>query len=464
MGFSGANMGMNSHILLKAVMILCGKRPGRTWTRSFLQRCKKMVSQRRSKQLATKRNLSSIAGDVASFIDAVEEHSKSFLMKADNVFNCDETRVCVGSDGEIILEQASKERANAMTPRRSTLASLLPFISANGKVLCTFWIVKGQIPEGDVPTEIVLNVAPDTYHRRGTWPRYYGVSKTGFLNTEIYSACVRKFIEIYRLQYPGQGAWVFADNLGCHQNMELAIEAHKNNVELWMLPANTSHFLQPLDSIPFAVLKNHIRSHSDEVSVEASLAGIPTDLAFWKLAYDAEEAGLSPRVIQKGFRETGIFPWSPDRIVSLTRSNLGNSRPSAPTEEERLVEVATQVCQSLITGGQEKQRSLSTQKARIPKNSLHSPLKRVEAYQAKIAAEEEAQRADEERKTAKEEALKRREELKSQLKCLDATCLKHRRSSTQWHKCLTCERYVCPAHKKSLPAHSSQCGGQSDAI
>ena len=44
---------------------------------------------------------------------------------------------------------------------------------------------------------------------------------------------------------------VFGDQLQCHQDADLILEWLQNNIFLWQLPNNTSHFTQPLDDIAF---------------------------------------------------------------------------------------------------------------------------------------------------------------------------------------------------------------------
>lgn len=70
------------------------------------------------------------------------------------------------------VEAANKERANARSTRHQNVASLLTFVAADGSVLQSVYIWKGDLGDGDKATvAFTMERAPRV--TRGTWPRFH---------------------------------------------------------------------------------------------------------------------------------------------------------------------------------------------------------------------------------------------------------------------------------------------------
>ena len=72
-------------------------------------------------------------------------------------------------------------------------------------------------------------------------------SKTGWCNSEVF----RKFLVEHFLKYvkptPEEPVVLIYDGHKSHVNIHISDWAIENNIHLFVLPAHTSHFLQPLD-------------------------------------------------------------------------------------------------------------------------------------------------------------------------------------------------------------------------
>ena len=90
---------------------------------------------------------------------------------------------------------------------------------------------------------------------KGSWPHFYAFTKTGYTNKKLHSATIEQFGKIWKELHPDEMCWLFGDQLASHKCVETIIAALENNVMCWLLPANTSHFLQPLDEKVFACFK-----------------------------------------------------------------------------------------------------------------------------------------------------------------------------------------------------------------
>ncbi len=95
--------------------------------------------------------------------------------------------------------------------------------------------------------------------------------------------------------HPGKPVWVFGDNLQVHVQIDIIKYALDRQVELWFIPAHSSHFLQPLDAAaPFAKLKRHIATASYASVFSSHLTGTSEQRTFASLAYEAEILALTP--------------------------------------------------------------------------------------------------------------------------------------------------------------------------
>ena len=103
------------------------------------------VRLRKSKQLAAKRAAATNAQEIEDFIEAVEEKLLLYPMKDRHVVNCDETRVCVGMSGQIVLEAAEKERSGSNT--KSKHFSNAPALCF-GRRRCIMLVLGPQAREG----------------------------------------------------------------------------------------------------------------------------------------------------------------------------------------------------------------------------------------------------------------------------------------------------------------------------
>ncbi len=75
---------------------------------------------------------------------------------------------------------------------------------------------------------------------------------------------------------------------------------------MWLLPSNTSHFLQPLDHLVFATFKKLIAKETYAAVVYAVFAGQDLDTLLFGLVLDIEQDAFTPRIIRAAFRNTGL--------------------------------------------------------------------------------------------------------------------------------------------------------------
>lgn len=83
--------------------------------------------------------------------------------------------------------------------------------------------------------------------------------------------------------------------------------AAENEVIVFCLPPNTTHFLQPLDNGPFGPMKTYWREECHSFSSSNPLR-VVTKMQFNRLFHRAWVRGMSMTNIAAGFQHTGVYP------------------------------------------------------------------------------------------------------------------------------------------------------------
>ena len=143
------------------------------------------------------------------------------------------------------------------------MATLLIFVAANGEVLMSVIMTKGTSSQDGSKIKATFAVEEaifghNTISKR-RYPLYFAATETGFINKELFDNVIANFCELWTTQHPGLNAWLFGEQLGAHIDESIVARSMQQHVFMWFFAANTSHFLQPLNSTPFAVLKKKLK-------------------------------------------------------------------------------------------------------------------------------------------------------------------------------------------------------------
>jgi len=195
-------------------------------------------------------------------------------------------------------------------------------MSAEGSIFMSVYVLKCN-EEKDDKKLVTIPLESTPIMTRSAWNRLYCWTKTGYVNGETFKLIIAKFVELWTLQQPGLDVLLFGDQLGIHRQVEVVEEALKKKVYMWSLPANTSHFLQPLDGQPFGLFKKEVTILSDEKIVDDLLTDHSTRDANLLAAYAAERKAFTKPVIVGAFKDVGLYPFDPERIKHLAKENTG---------------------------------------------------------------------------------------------------------------------------------------------
>ena len=116
------------------------------------------------------------------------------------------------------------------------------------------------------------------------------------------------------------------DEYSSHVTTKFQYLAFRNKVQLLYLPAHTSHKTQPLDRSVFSPLKNYFRQATKALAAFSASAPI-NKRRFLSCYLEASKLGVSTRNLISGFRNTGIWPLNPGRILNDPEAIIEDSSP-----------------------------------------------------------------------------------------------------------------------------------------
>lgn len=136
-------------------------------------------------------------------------------------------------------------------------------------------------------------------------------------------------------------ATLLTDNLRFHKDLEPIVKAKNNLVHLLLLPPNTSHFLQPLDDLVFAIYKTHLAKLARELleALRGTVEKRTPAQIITAVTSAAETIAFKPENIQKSFENCGLWPLNFDLIERMAYLNIGKSKdlqsPQSPRKATR---------------------------------------------------------------------------------------------------------------------------------
>lgn len=221
--------------------------PGKNWPQGFYTRHPE-VKARRVKVLESRRQGSAIYEKVVQWFTVIGKELYSPVILADNVYNMDETGVLLAEINAVkVLVSRDDLTNNRGAAVKRTMITAVQYISASGRSL------------------LPLIVWPALTHR-STWTVHptlgwhFGLSKTGYVNSEISLDWIRKvFDPSTRDRANAKPRILINDGFTTHESLELLQFCFENNIILCRLPFHTSHKLQPCDVGVFGPLKTAYR-------------------------------------------------------------------------------------------------------------------------------------------------------------------------------------------------------------
>lgn len=250
---------------------------------------------------------------------------------ANNIYNMDETGYGIGltqSTRVLVIREAGAkgEKATKVTLGRQEWVTTIECVSASGRALPPLVIFKAV---GPLNTRWI----PDGPGVEG-WR--WTTSNSGWTNDtlgfewleRVFEPCTNTPAASSPSSPPILRRLLILDGHGSHVKARFVAFCVCHKIDLMVLPSHTSHKTQPLDVGIFGPLKAALARETDRATTYDH-GSIAKDIWASRLAM-ARHTALTEHNIHVGWRETGIFPFSPkrllDKIPSASTSPSTSSR------------------------------------------------------------------------------------------------------------------------------------------
>lgn len=217
------------------------------WLAGFLRRWKDRLSSVNPRKLESTRAKSTTPEVLASYFSNLKEvlTENDLLDKPQFIYNIDETGLQPEHRPPNVIANP-KSKPQAITSPRSTTTTLIACANALGNSLPPYFVFKGKRWNPDL-------MKGATAGAKGA------LSDSGWSNGEIFQEYLRTHFIPHVRPAPNssQPILLIYDGHSSHKTQKLITWAKEQGLVLFVLPAHSSHLLQPLDVSIFGPFKNY---------------------------------------------------------------------------------------------------------------------------------------------------------------------------------------------------------------
>lgn len=297
--------------------------PGKDWLYAFMKRHPE-ISTRTPQKLGKERAVISWQKikwwfeDFAKYLTENYEEGINILKDASRIYNADESGFPQDpKSGKILAAKGSKNVYSTCSADKSQI-TVLACMSATAHYLPPMLVFPGErfrFNPLEGFTEAVL-----------------GRTKTGWMDSELFYTWVRDhFITAIKDRKVKLPVILLVDGHTSHISLETAQLCKSENVILYCLLEHASHILQPCDVTLFGPLKKHWRDSVRDYQFK-NPGEFVTKGTFASVFKSAWAKGTTVDVAIKGFRHTGLYPFS---VESVDKSKVEPSEVFARAKPDQ---------------------------------------------------------------------------------------------------------------------------------
>ncbi|XP_052097897.1 uncharacterized protein LOC127732747 [Mytilus californianus] len=263
------------------------------WFEGFIKRWPELRAVK-PRSLEIQRAKCGSVANVEKYFASLEQvvHKYNLQDKPHLIFNIDEKGITLNHKPPNVVS-GIECNTSSVTSGRSSTTTILGCGSASGFAVPPYFVFEGK----RMMNELMNGATPGAVG---------AVSDSGWSNTNIF----RQYLTDHFLKYvPGRN----------NDNILLVLDGHKSHVAVdileWeqqhhiiihVLPAHTSHILQPLDVGCYGPLQRTYDNECHKTMRQNS--AVITRYNICELACKAYQNALSPENLQSAFGKTGIYP------------------------------------------------------------------------------------------------------------------------------------------------------------
>ncbi|CAG2246721.1 unnamed protein product [Mytilus edulis] len=298
--------------------------PGKDWLYAFLKRHPE-VSTRTPQKLGKERAVISWQKikwwfeDFAKYLTENYQEGIDILKDASRIYNADESGFPQDpKSGKILAAKGSKNVYSTCSADKSQI-TVLACMSATAHTY--------------LPPMLVFPGERFRYNPlEGFTEAVLGRTKTGWMDSELFYTWVRDhFITAIKDRKVKRPVILLVDGHTSHISLETAQLCKSENVILYCLLEHASHILQPCDVTLFGPLKKHWRDSVRDYQFK-NPGEFVTKGTFASVFKSAWAKGTTVDVAIKGFRHTGLYPFS---VESVDKSKVEPSEVFARAKPDQ---------------------------------------------------------------------------------------------------------------------------------
>lgn len=271
------------------------------------------ISVHQAQLLDVKRALASTPDAVINYYNNLNTVLNKFdlVNKPEPLWNCDETGVFPQGRGRERVICPKGLRANVQRFDDRENVSIMACVSASGERMPPIYIFIGKYKKSHWMEEAEKTAR-------------CAISESSNIKGKLFLHWFKWFVSCLP---PGRPQLLLLDGHFAHIQIDAVKYGTDRGVHLFILPAHTSHFLQPLDVSVFGPFKRYY---------EKELKGFPSN-DNRRLPIKDNVAGITCKPLQiacsednakNGFKKAGIFPLSLDAMLK----GIIGSKPAIPSE------------------------------------------------------------------------------------------------------------------------------------
>ena len=231
-------------------------RVSRWWTKRFTKRYPQ-YHKRKTKSLSAERQAAQERKDIDEHFRKFEAKVKELEIQKEDIHNFDESGFRIGclQQGQVVWTYADVQAVYISDPDNRELVTLLECISGSSKVSCDPMIIMSGIvfKEQHFDNDLSDGVL-------------FGISESGYTNDRLSFEWIKHFNSQTKATKKGKYRMLIMDGHGSHLTNEFINYCWAEDIVPFLLPAHTTHLLQPLDIGVFQSYK-HYHQESLEESV-----------------------------------------------------------------------------------------------------------------------------------------------------------------------------------------------------
>ncbi len=279
---------------------------GKNWLDKFRRRHPE-VSSVWSRQLDTSRFEAVTVENLAPWFAEVGAIINQHHYKPEDIYNMDETGHGIGltqSTRVLVVCGGDKgQKATKTTSGRQEWVTTIECVSASGRLLPPLVIFRatGSINARWLPEELEVQ----------GWR--WTTSNTGWTNDTLSFDWLQRVFEPCTTPSSNQRRLLILDGHGSHVKARFIAFCIVHKIDLMVLPSHTSHKTQPLDFGIFSPLKAAMARQTDRAATYDH-GRVAKHVWASRLAA-ARIISMTERNIRTGWRETGLYPFCPNRLL-----------------------------------------------------------------------------------------------------------------------------------------------------